>query len=116
MIGRGLEADQNEVADPDGGGVPGAFGVHPEIAFRALHLPSLAAHHLIVGAEQEVGLLAGPAEFGSVVAAQCAGAHDGDFHGEWVWKVKRALWRWTKVPLKKADGITWRPGWRPWPL
>ena len=86
LIVRGrLQRDQHEVACADFRGRP--CGVRPgvEITVWAADAYTLAAHNLVIRAQQEVNILSVATEHRAVIAANGAGTDDSYFHDSgWV--------------------------------
>jgi hypothetical protein len=79
-VGGGLQADDDQVAGADLLWCPGAPGPDMEIALRAANRDALAAHNLVIGAEQEMEVVAGAGELCAIKASYGPTANDGDAH------------------------------------
>ena len=70
-------------------GLAGAPGADVEIALDALNVNAVAADDVVIGAEQEMNLMSGPAKARPIEAAEGAAADDGDFHRNY-WEPRMA--------------------------
>jgi hypothetical protein len=60
----------------------GVDGMEPPGALVVGDVPAAVAYGGVVGAQEEMDVLAGAGEAGAVIAADGAGSDDGDFHAK----------------------------------
>jgi hypothetical protein len=77
-IGGRFQADENDVAGTDLGGCSRGLGPDVEIAVNTPDIEAVLPDGVVVGTQQEVHVLARPAQLRAVVTADGAAADDGD--------------------------------------
>jgi hypothetical protein len=98
VVGGGFDGDENEIAGTDLVGSFRAFGTDVEVAFGAENFHAVTANVIVIGAEKKMQFVAGMREFRAVIAADCAGTHNCDFHLTSRSRIRRKSRKMKKAP------------------
>lgn len=80
-VGSGLETDHHEIDDSDFGRVRGGVRMNGEITIGTADLNTVGSNGGEVGSEEEMDVMTGSGETGTVIGTEGTTSNDGDLHG-----------------------------------